>query len=126
MRCPVCRAENGFDAVCRRCRADLAILAGLERRRLDCLARSRACLCRADGNGALRYARQAHRLRADADTARLCAIACLMAGRFAELLGWRQRALWAQTNAQRISPRAPCHEADLIPAPAAHRADRGT
>ena len=38
MRCPVCRAENTEETTCRRCRADLSLLAALEQaRRADAL-----------------------------------------------------------------------------------------
>ena len=85
LTCPCCRASNA-SAVCRRCRADLSLLAALETRR-EChvtLAKRFA----ADGRPAeaLRQVDQAARLRPAADVKHLRAALLLLAGDFAAAL----------------------------------------
>jgi hypothetical protein len=97
MRCPVCRAENelnaaGVDATCRRCRADLTLVAAVERQRVSCLAEADRLLRAGDVAAAETQAEQAHRLRAGADSARRAALACLLGRRFAAAVQWRARA----------------------------------
>ena len=82
MRCPVCRAEN-VDAVCRRCKADLSLLAGLEESRRGELARSASAIAAGDGQGALRHAEAAHHLMRDAESWRRLAVARLLLRDFA-------------------------------------------
>ena len=48
MRCPVCRAENDQGPQCRRCRADLGLLFGLEKRRRQALDAARRCVAQGD------------------------------------------------------------------------------
>ena len=93
MRCPVCRAENGRDETCRRCKADLALLVALEARRDRALADAAEAVSRGDGAGARDAARAAHALRADKDSARALAAAYLASRQFAEALGWYQRSV---------------------------------
>ena len=92
MRCPVCRAENGLDALCRRCRADLAMLAAVEQQRAACLSEAGQHLRAGAGDAAAAHAEQAHGLRAAADSAKLAALGHLVNQRFAEALRWRNRA----------------------------------
>jgi hypothetical protein len=47
LRCPVCRAENATGPACRRCRADLSLLAAVEVRRDFHLSQARTAF--ADG-----------------------------------------------------------------------------
>jgi hypothetical protein len=97
MRCPVCRAENDDDALavdgrCRRCRADLTLLAAVEQQRAYCLAEADRLLRCGEVAAAEAQAAQAHRLRAGADSAQRAALACLLGRRFAEAVQWRARA----------------------------------
>src|SRR5439155_1560949 len=71
MRCPVCRAENGDESSCRRCRADLSLLAGLEARRRCELAAAQNALLAQDAPEALDHAAAAHYLRHGNDSAQL-------------------------------------------------------
>lgn len=93
LRCPVCKAENSFtpgapaEAMCRRCRADLGLLVGLERQRQAALAASRACLAAGHRWGAYRRALEADHLRRDEESRRLVALTALLCGDHA--LAWR-------------------------------------
>ena len=78
MRCPVCRAENDPAPQCRRCRADLTLLADLEEQRRQLLDTARRHLVGGDTAPALDAARQAHGLRADDTSRRLLAISHLL------------------------------------------------
>lgn len=82
MRCPVCRAEND-NVTCRRCKADLTLLDMLERARQRALADAMAAVKVGDGKRALECASEAHRLRADAESARLLALGHLLQRDFA-------------------------------------------
>lgn len=82
MRCPVCRAEN-TETACRRCRADLSLLWGLEAQRRALVGQAREALRRGDGPGAARLANQAQRLRADREGLTLQALAALLRRDFA-------------------------------------------
>jgi hypothetical protein len=44
MRCPVCNADNSQGPLCRRCRADLTLLFGLEAQQARLLLQARAAL----------------------------------------------------------------------------------
>ena len=82
LRCPVCRADNATGPACRRCRADLSLLAAVEARRDAHLARARTAL----RDGRLDEARDeltdAQKLRAGTDVRRLWACVFLLAGDF--------------------------------------------
>lgn len=83
MRCPVCRADNDLQPVCRRCRADLAVLVELEQVRSQALSLAAQRLAQGDGGTALTVANHAHRLRAGPDSVRLLALAHLLRRDFA-------------------------------------------
>jgi hypothetical protein len=88
LRCPVCRAENATGPACRRCRADLTLLAAVEARRDFHFTSARDAL----RDGRLDAARddldRAEELRAGPDTRRVRACLSLLAGDFP--------AAWAQ------------------------------
>lgn len=87
MRCPVCRAEND-NVTCRRCKADLTLLDTLERARQRALADAMNAVKIGDGKRALESASEAHRLRADAESARLVALGHLLQREFARALAF--------------------------------------
>ena len=78
MRCPVCRAETSLNAPCRRCKADLSLLAQLEAGRRRLLDEAARCLTAGEAGRARRHADQAQQLRPGADAARLVALALLL------------------------------------------------
>jgi hypothetical protein len=80
MRCPVCRVENAAGPACRRCKADLSVLWELESQRSALLESARAALAEGRPDEALELAREAAWHRADADAARLEALAHLLRG----------------------------------------------
>ncbi len=97
LSCPVCRAENvrplanlpgEAPAQCRRCRADLSLLADLLQRRRFALSAAWTYLARGDGPAALPLAREAHTLRADADSRQCLALSSLLAGQYSDALAW--------------------------------------
>ena len=83
MRCPVCRAENGEGAACRRCRADLSLLVTLEESRRSALERAVNAAASGDGAATLVHAEAAHRLRRDRDSWRWLAVGALLVRDFA-------------------------------------------
>jgi len=83
IRCPVCRAENTTAPLCRRCRADLALLFELEARRARALTAAARHALQRDGAAAARLACQAHWLRRGEDSRRLVALGQLLQGDFA-------------------------------------------
>jgi hypothetical protein len=83
MRCPVCKADNDESPQCRRCKADLSLLAALECRRGRVLAEAVGRLAGADAQGALAAARTADAIRRDAESQRVLAIARLFSRDFA-------------------------------------------
>jgi len=89
MRCPVCRAENAEDATCRRCKADLSLLATLEQARRDALAQAMHAAATGDGVRALALAEAAHQLRPDRETWRWLAVAHLLLRDYARALACR-------------------------------------
>jgi hypothetical protein len=93
MRCPVCKAENGEDATCRRCKADLSLLVTLEQARRHALACAAQATAAGDGEHALRHAEAAHRLRQDRDSWRSLAVAFLLRRDFRRALAARERGL---------------------------------
>ncbi len=78
MRCPVCRAENGEEATCRRCKADLTLLVALEQTRRHALTEAAVAAAAGDGAATLVHAEAAHRLRADAESWRWLAVGGLL------------------------------------------------
>lgn len=78
MRCPVCRAENGLEPTCRRCKADLTLVVAVETQRQHALAEAARCAQAGDGVGALHAARLAHEIRPGADSCRMLALAHLL------------------------------------------------
>jgi hypothetical protein len=87
MRCPVCRADNDQGSSCRRCRADLSLLLGLEEQRRFALEEARRSVAR----GRLRRARVlldgVEALRRDGESIRLRALVSLLDRDFAN--AWR-------------------------------------
>lgn len=86
MRCPVCRAENAEDAACRRCKADLTLLVAVEQARRAALAESAHAAAIGDADAALERAREAHRLRRDAESWRALAVGYLLRRDFQQAL----------------------------------------
>ena len=83
MRCPVCRAENGEEGICRRCKADLTLLVTLEQTRSQALELAAHSAASGDGTATLVHAEAAQRLRADADSWRWLAVGGLLSRDFA-------------------------------------------
>ena len=81
--CPCCRASNETP-VCRRCRADLSLLAAIEARREYLLSAARMKLAR--GEDARPMIEEAASLRNGSDAAQLRAVAALMRGEYAAVL----------------------------------------
>jgi hypothetical protein len=88
MRCPVCRAENGDEASCRRCRADVSLLVQVELQRRRALKSAQTAAAVQNARATLEHARIAHQLRADAGTFRLLAVGSLLARDFPAALEW--------------------------------------
>lgn len=84
MRCPVCRADNVAGPECRRCRADLGLLAALEEQRLELLRRADRLLAHGAAGPALVLARRAEVLRRGPEPLRRQALAHWLRGHFAD------------------------------------------
>ena len=82
LRCPVCRAEND-DLTCRRCRADLSLLAAVEEARGQALAQAAHAAGLGQGMKTLHNAEAAHRVRRDAESWRWLAVGGLLIRDFA-------------------------------------------
>jgi hypothetical protein len=80
LRCPVCRAENTSGPLCRRCRADLSLLAAVEARRDFHFTRAGAALRAGDPAAARADLDRAADLRDGPDLHRLRAWSFLLAG----------------------------------------------
>ncbi len=80
--CPCCRASNET-ATCRRCKADLSLLAMVEARRRYWIEAARAALSGGDGIAAEAALAEAAGLRGGADVAQLRALAALLKGDYA-------------------------------------------
>jgi len=78
--CPCCRAGNET-TTCRRCKADLSLLAAIEARRTYLLGAARTTLGR--GEDASPMIEEAESLRNGSDAAQLRAVAALMRGEYA-------------------------------------------
>jgi hypothetical protein len=87
MRCPVCKVENAQGPSCRRCKADLSLLFGLEEERERALAAVRAEMAAGRWWAAHGEARRADHLRSDEESRRLRAVTAMMEGDFYE--AWR-------------------------------------
>ncbi len=92
MRCPVCRAENGLEPTCRRCKADLGLVVAVETQRQHALADAARCAQAGDGDGALHAAQLAHELRPGADSLRMTALGHLLRRDYPHALQNRNRA----------------------------------
>lgn len=93
MRCPVCRADNNdAETSCRRCRADLSLLAGIEAERKALLAQAQTELTAGRPDAALDLVQNAHDLRRAGDSARLFALTHLLAGNFPVAWQWYNEA----------------------------------
>jgi hypothetical protein len=86
LRCPVCRAENATGPACRRCRADLSLLAAVEARRDHHLAAARAAIADGRFDDGIEELSRAEELRHGPDIRRLRACALLLAGDFPSAL----------------------------------------
>ena len=82
LTCPCCRASNA-SAVCRRCRADLSLLAALETRREYHVTLAKRFAAAGRPAEALGHVDQASRLRSAADLKSLRASLLLLSGDFA-------------------------------------------
>ncbi|MGA2255373.1 MAG: hypothetical protein ABSG53_11975, partial [Thermoguttaceae bacterium] len=84
----VCRATQAWSDTCRRCRCDLQLLRQANQARRQ--ARRKALLDLRDGRwaDAHRAALAYHALAPGADSRRLLAVCCLLAGDFAEAVKW--------------------------------------
>jgi hypothetical protein len=86
MQCPVCKAENTEGPTCRRCKADLSLLFGLESQRDHDMAEARRLSCAGQTDEAARLAMRANGLRSDADSRRLVAVTSLLDHEFERAL----------------------------------------
>lgn len=86
LRCPVCRADNTTGPVCRRCRADLSLLAAVEARRDFHFTRARAAVAAFDVAAARAEVELVRRLRPGPDAGRLEAIISLLSGDYSSAL----------------------------------------
>jgi hypothetical protein len=86
LRCPVCRAENTTGPACRRCRADLSLLAAVEDRRDHHLAAARTAIADGRFDDGIGELARAEELRHGPDVRRLRACAYVLAGDFRSAL----------------------------------------
>ena len=86
MICPVCRAENTSGPTCRRCRADLSLLAAVEARRDFHVNRARTALRNGDLDTSAAELAEAAALRGGPDVRRLQACRFILGGAFASAL----------------------------------------
>jgi hypothetical protein len=82
LRCPVCRAENAGGSSCRRCRADLSLVAAIEDRRAYHIAAAATDIRNGFFDNALMQLQQAEQLRLGRDIDRTRACVQLVAGDF--------------------------------------------
>jgi hypothetical protein len=94
MRCPVCRADDNHTEQCRRCKADLGLLARIERDRAASLGAAERHAGRGDAEACLASAQRTHLLRTDRDSLRLIAMGSLLKMDFTGAL--RAYRMWAQ------------------------------
>ena len=86
LTCPVCRAENATGLGCRRCRADLTLIAAVEARREYHVATARCATRDGRMDDALEDLTKAASLRDSPDIRQIRACAYLMARYFAAAL----------------------------------------
>ena len=82
LACPCCRASNET-AICRRCRADLSLLAAVEARRAFHVLSSERFAADGRAGEALAHVARAEELRPGADLSRLRAALLLLRGDYA-------------------------------------------
>jgi hypothetical protein len=87
MRCPVCRADDNHTSQCRRCKANLELLARIERERAAVLDAARSHAGRGEATACLAAAQRSHLLRADRDSLQWIAVGSLLNADFAA--AWR-------------------------------------
>lgn len=78
MQCPVCKAENTQGPLCRRCKADLALLWALEDQRRAALTETKQCLVAGRWTEAIEHAEACDWMRSDPESRRLIAVAHLL------------------------------------------------
>jgi hypothetical protein len=84
--CPVCRAGDNRTAQCRRCKADLSLLQGLERDRAAHLRAAALHAGRGQAEACCREARLAHELRPDSQSRLWLAVGLLLTRNYQEAL----------------------------------------
>ncbi len=92
MQCPVCRAENGDEASCRRCKADLSLCQNVRKQQLAMLGRVADAIATHASETAVTIAAEAVRVKADAESFRWSAIASLLARDFPA--AWKHYHQW--------------------------------
>ncbi len=100
MRCPVCRADNGMEPSCRRCKADLSLMVALERQRERALADAWRAVVSGDAAAAEEKAGTAQALRSGPDTSRVLALAALLRRDFARAMTFHRRSVFSPEGAQ--------------------------
>lgn len=88
LTCPVCRAINETGLACRRCKADLSLLWGIERQRSAAFAEVLTAVRERDWLTARQWAIQTDALRSDDESRRLCAMLALLTRDFEA--AWRR------------------------------------
>jgi hypothetical protein len=86
MQCPVCKADNAEGPLCRRCRADLALLFEAERQRAWCLTQARRNLREGNNVDAFCHALRVNQIRGDVESRRLVAVTSLLCRYFGQAL----------------------------------------
>ena len=76
--CPVCKADNAHGPLCRRCKADLALLFQLDAQRQHSLAEARQCMHDGRWQEAVRLAGRADGLRTDVESRGLVAVTAVL------------------------------------------------
>jgi hypothetical protein len=93
VRCPTCRAEQEWSDTCRRCKSDLRLLRALEgtyrQSRRACLEHLR----QGNAHAALEAARTCYKIKPDAASRRLMAVAALHGGDWATAADLARRSL---------------------------------
>lgn len=80
--CPICDAKNVRGPTCRRCRADLSLLREVEDYREQLLGWAARALSNGEVERAREFLAEAERVHPGLDTARLAAVAALIAREF--------------------------------------------
>jgi hypothetical protein len=87
LRCPVCRAENAEGPSCRRCRADLSLLAAVQAARANHLATAAAAIRNGHFREGEESLHRAEREQNGDEIRRIRACMFLLAGNFTAALG---------------------------------------